>query len=210
MAKNYLRQKIDLVGSLVRSPSAAVDYNDICVLVSAILSSCCAFRWPGKGIDRVRFIEMLAVHSDKSYKTTFVSEHSLLDAGLITRSQMGLPDYIDVKIYTDNNIDLDIDIAAGKYPMLDQKTLRKYTYASIIYDHIRCGYLHTYGPGGNLGTVPASQRPAMVDYISRSGKDGVVKVINFRQQYLIDLATHHVDILPDSSSAPLSKWWANG
>ena len=66
-------------------------------------------------------------------------------------------------------------------------------------------YAHEYRGGKDMITVPASRNSARVSYIGRGPK--MRRMVCFHLEYLIELAQHHVSILPRAPEAPPSCWW---
>ena len=208
--KNYFRKKIAYAESLCVTESKA-DYSDVCIVLCAILSACAAIRWPGKNIDKARFIELLIMHSKPEHGLDLVSIPTLMNDKLIHYSDTpySKPGQSN-RIFIDEEIDLRFSDAKSKFKNLDEKELKSRTYASLIYEWIRCGYAHEYLLGGYACQVPASRQKARVSYIQRIEKDHSSTVMmSFHLDYLFEISQHHVEILPGLAEPEPLKWWKN-
>ncbi len=206
--QRFLRGRLDLAKALVADCPGA-SYADVALIITAVLSACAAIRWPGKGIDRKRFIELLVLHSPADLRTSWVSIPGLINAGLLAEADTayGRPGW-STRIFCDDEIDLSIEDTKTKYSAVPDKQLRKHCYASLIYDWLRCGYAHEYCPHENITHVPASERNARVSYIGRSLTTTRAKrMVSFHLDYLMRIADHHVSNLPSTESPQPSRWW---
>lgn len=203
----FLQERIDLAKALAKSEDLPVSYADLTLITCAVISACAARRWPGKGIDKVRFVELLVRHSKSGFHASWVSVPALLNEGHIRQDETpyGIPGN-DARIYRGEEIDLSFDDASAKYPSIEPKRLRRCCYASLIYERLRCAYSHEYRHGKDITTVPASCNSGRVDYIGRLPDR--TRVICFRLEYLIELAQHHVSIMPGAPEDRPSKWWS--
>lgn len=75
--QNFLRGRINLVRVLIADVPAA-SYADLVLIICAVLSACSSRRWPGQGIDKRRFIELLVMHSPPDFRTSWVSVPALI------------------------------------------------------------------------------------------------------------------------------------
>lgn len=209
--REFLQGRINLVKSLIDS-SLSVHYGDLVLITCAVLSACASRRWPrrlpGQNIDRRSFIELLAMHSQDDFRTSWVSVPSLLNDNLISETQTpyGNPGNAS-RIYIDNEIDLSLGDAIRKYPQVSSSDLRRHCYASLIYERLRCGYSHEYCPHESITHVPASRKNARISYIGRLSDKTIKRMISFHLNYLITLAEYHVSNLPSSPSTYPSPWW---
>jgi hypothetical protein len=80
MMRGFLQGRIDLVKAL-RNSSLPVTQQDLELILTAVMSSCAACRWPGEGFDRRRFVESLIRFSSPELHLNFVSIGALLELG---------------------------------------------------------------------------------------------------------------------------------
>ena len=205
--QDFLSGRISLVKSLDANEPAA-RYEDLVLILCAVLSACAAIHYPGRGIDRNRFIELLVMNSPINFRTSWISIPALINRGLINESQTlyGKPGN-ETRIFRDEEIDVSLDEAKNQYPEIDEKSLKKHCYASLIYEWLRCGYTHEYCARGDITRVPASRQQARVSYIGRSTKNGIKRMVSFHLNYLISIAEYHVSDLSREQLRKSSGWW---
>ena len=211
----YLRERIDLVKALAESRELPVKYADLGLITCAVMSACAAWRWPGRRIDRGRFVELLARHSHDGFRASWVSVPALLNEGLITEEQTPYARPGNhLRIYTDDEIDLSMTDAEQAFPGIEKRRLRSQSYACLIYEQLRCGYSHNYFADRDITAFPPSDDHARVSYIGRvssvlrTGRGpGLQRMIYFHLEYLIELAEHHVAILPGGAESAPAEWW---
>ncbi len=185
-------------------------YADVVLIVTAVLSACAAVRWPGTGIDKRRFIELLVMHSPVEFRTSWVSIPALINGGLLPESDTPYAGGNSTRIFRDDEIDLCIEDAKEKYAHLREQQLRKYCYASLLYEWLRCGYAHEYCPHECITHVPATRAKARVSYIGRSMGSEIKRMVSFHLDYLMDLSNYHVSVLPCCPYSAPASWWING
>jgi hypothetical protein len=205
--KRFLKGRIDLVKALAAN-EPMVSYADLVLIITAVLSACASCRWPGKRIDKKRFIELLVMHSPSDYRTSWISVPALINDAFIDESDTpyGIAGNC-TRIYRDDEIDLSFEDFGTKYPNVPIEEIRKHCYASLIYDWLRCGYCHEYCAHENINQAPASRQEARVSYIGRSSCNKIIRMVSFHLDYLIRMAEHHISILPITASSPPSMWW---
>ena len=203
--KEYLERRLLLV-SEPRASELGLEYADSVLITCAVLSACAADRWPGTGIDRARFIELLVKHSPDHFHASWVSIPELLYQRLILQSQTPYGEFGNRdNIYRGEDVDCSLDEATKRFP--DVTDLRKRCYASLIYERLRCAYAHEYLIGENMNAVPATRRQARVSYIRRGPEADTRIRISFHIDYLIQLAEHHVSCLTGNPLQRPSTWW---
>lgn len=193
--KEYLRKRIELARYICTTPMAS--YEDVVLILTAVISACAAWRWPGKGKDRERFIRLLTEYSLPDHHADWVCIPALINDCILQESETPYHNN-DTAIFTDEEVDLSPMDARAKYAALTEDQLRKHNYASLLYKYLRCGYAHEYIPHGTITHVPATQRAARISYIGRLGTDSdkITRMICFHPDYLFNVAEHHVSVLP--------------
>ena len=204
--ERFLRGRLELAKALADDIPLA-SYADVVLIITTVLNACASIRWPGKGIDRKRFIELLVIHSPSEFHTSWVSVPALIDQEHIAENETPYARGDAARIFRDEEIDLCIDEADRQYPNLGRPRLRKHCYASLIYEWLRCGYAHEYCPHQNATHVPATRAGARVSYIGRLVHNKVRRMVSFHLDYLMAIADYHVSILPSTGSPRPSTWW---
>lgn len=208
--RDFLEDRIRLVHDLLDS-EIQVAYADLVLILCSVLSACAAQRWPGHRIDRVRFIEMLVKDSPSDAHVDWICVPALIINGHIaeTDTPWGRGG-ASTRIFRDDEIDLELTGCQAAYPQVAVGALKDCSYASLIYQWLRCGYAHEYCPHANIVTVPASRHQARISYIGRlTPTNGITRMISFHLDYLIDLTLHHVSNISAPQSLRPNIWWIN-
>ena len=104
--RTFLLDRIRLVNELITG-GPCVEYADLVLILTAVLSACSARRWPGRGIDRNRFVELLISHSHPDAHCDYVCTSSLLIAGHITERDTPWGQHGGcTRIFRDDEVDL--------------------------------------------------------------------------------------------------------
>jgi hypothetical protein len=203
----FLDDKIRLVNELVDS-GIRVGYEDLALILCTVISASAARRWPGPRIDRKRFVELLANQSPPDAHTSWVSIAALVNKHLVSEADTPFARN-NTRIFRDDEIDLTLGEAAKAYPHLAIRDLKRCSYAALIYEWLRCGYAHEYGPDEHITQVAASRQEARVSYIGRRHGVGIRRMVSFHIDYLITLAQFHAANDADRpTSQPLpAVWW---
>lgn len=205
--KNYLISKVDLAIDLAYKNKHS-SYEDAALITMSILSACSAWRWPGKRIDKTRFVELLVKHSPTQFRSNWISVPALINENLILIKETKYHSEGITRIFQDNEIDTTLVNANSKWPVIGLVKLKKFTYANLIYERLRCGYAHQYFPHSEITQYPPSDSAKIVSYIHRGyNNNKMVIMSSFEIDYLIKLAKHHADILPDQEETKPSTWW---
>lgn len=205
--EKFLKGRLDLVDVLAADVAGAT-YADLVLIITSVLSACASVRWPGTGIDKRRFVELLVRHAPEDSRASWVSVPALINAGFVAESDTPYgPPGESTRIFCDHEIDLAFDDAKAKYSHVPTRQLRRHSYACLIYEWLRCGYAHEYCPHENITHVPASRRKARISYIGRGTPRGLKRMASFHLDYLMELAQHHVSTLPTTPSPAPNPWW---
>jgi hypothetical protein len=186
-----------------------VSYADLVLILSAVISASAALRWPGRSIDRQRFVELLVRESPEEYHLSWISVPALIDMGYVSESDTayGKPGQ-STRIFQDEEIDCTYADARNTYAALLPKTLKQCSYAALIYEWLRCGYAHEYSPHKNITHVPASRHDARISYIGRGTPQGVTRMISFHLDYMIRIAEYHATNAAETPEQLPPEWWA--
>jgi len=204
----FLQGRIELVRAL-RTSSLGVTHQDLELILTAVISACAAWRWPGEGFDRKRFVESLIRFSSPSLHLDYISTGALLELGLIAESETPWGDFGQKdRIFTGDEIDSAVPNMSKRYPDLATRDLKKASYANLIYRWLRCGYAHTYWASGNTTHVPPSHRSVQISYIGRVQPDGkLIRIASFHLDYLVEVTQEQVSTLTSKSLEKPKEWW---
>lgn len=204
--REFLLDRVRLVRELLAS-DIQVAYADVVLILCCVISAAASRRWPGERIDRRRFVELLVQHSPPDAHADWVCVPALINRGLLAEADTPYGPGGNTRIFRDEEIDLPLSSAETTYPQVQCRELRNCSYAALIYTWLRCGYAHDYCAHENITHVPASRRSARVSYIGRGTRTGIRRMVSFHLDYLVELAEHHANTVPDVSSPHPSVWW---
>ncbi len=204
-------------------------YSDACVLLSSLLSGIAAELWPGKGIDRCRFVELWARFADPKLQPALISVPLLRrhfhetgrsdDASILEATR---PEMFDLGngclILLGSQVDMtEGDVLALPLPAASKK-LRSFSYPAIFYSHVRSSLTHEYKLSDDAASHYMTRQKANVSYVNRSDPEASElsrRLIHFHMVWLAEVARSiasnvagHVDnyeILPRPK-----QWWVNG
>lgn len=206
--RHFLQGRIDLVKALQAS-TLAVSQQDLGLILMSVISACAAYRWPGEGFDRKRFVESLIRFSPPSLHLDYISTGALLEDSLISECETPWGDFArSTDILTGDEIDCAFDAMSVRFPHLKSRDLKNASYACLIYRWLRCGYAHNYWASGNTTHVPPAQSSAKISYIGRRHASGeIVRVSAFHIDYLLEVTQQQVATLSDPPLQKPSIWW---
>lgn len=215
--RDYLVGRVRLVQEMLKSDLNEACYADYVLILCAVMSACAARTWNGTGIDRKRFVELLVRNSTNDHHITWICMPALINAGHLKQADVNANwnNHCD-RIYTDEEIDMELSVAELKFPQVERKVLKKHSYASLIYEWLRCGYAHEYMPSGSITEYPPYHGNARLSYIRRLELNSAKAItsshlrIGFHLDYLLELAEYHATNLAVSSAAVPPIWWIDG
>jgi len=205
--REFLQDRIRLVRELLQNDTPNAAYSDLTLILCTVISACASIRWPGRGFDRNRFVELLVRLSPEDHHATWISVPALINGGHLEESDTPYENGNSTRIFRDEEIDLPYDEARVKYPTVTSQQLKAVSYAALIYSWLRCGYVHGYCPHGTVTEVPASRYDARISYIGRSDGAVIKRMASFHLDYLITVADHHAGELPAAPSPQPADWW---
>ncbi len=154
--REFFQSKIDLGWLIIRELGSDAE-DDAEIILCCAVSGLAALLWPGPGIDRQRFIQLLIDFSQPSANLKRISipvlTSQLRDRGDISSAinlkakfYPGHPsEFIDPKI-----VDQDELAVSSFLNSLDLKTIRRASYAGIIYTDLRCALVHEFALSQNM------------------------------------------------------------
>jgi len=221
MNNNWLNEwcntKIELALRL-NSGDCGGSYAEAVIILCSVLSGIAADIWPGKYQDRKRFVELLIKYTDIPLNCEKVSIPLLVgairnsgDIQLADKIKKDLIPFCDTRVLTGDDIDKTLDELKSNYPAIDTKTLKKNSYANILYEEIRSGYVHEYRPGERSDSWDMSglRQNSSISYINRLDKTD--RLIYFNVSWLTKIIEEIVENLLKTSSLPVfnnyNSWW---
>lgn len=208
--------------ALVRKLSAiGGSYGDAVVILSAAISALAAEAWPGRGIDRHRFIELLARFSPARFRATAISLPLLVDElrsdGLHAEAhalhQNMLP-LCDSQVLIGDDVDRSESEVTRACASLQTPQMRRCSYAAVFYGEVRSGYAHEFSAGPRADSRAMTMKNDVhVSYVNTVGRP---RRIYFHQDWLFELAgelADAVDVAASSNPMPWARptrWWIDG
>jgi len=220
----WVTEKCGIASALARG-EAGGSYSEAAILVCAALSALAAEVWPGRGLDRARFIELL-VRFGSSPKFPMTISVPLLVQHLETTTSKAsvkplmntLLAFSPTRVVTGSEVDKREGELMSISPILIPKTIRKFSYACLLYEEVRSSYAHEYRLGNKADSWPMTTRDGQsVSYVNRLLATDIPetgRLIHFHIEWLtklaIDLASS-IDALSTTlpRQAPTS-WWIDG
>jgi len=229
MASNLVSfvQKKLTVAQCLDNGGCGGGYGEAILVVAGLLGGLSADLWPGKRIDRARFIELWSQYADPTHGPNRISLPLLVarlratgrDAEAATlearHPRVFGPGYHS-RIVTADDVDLTEAEVLGLCPTLAVIDVRASSYGAVFYEHVRSAIVHEFHFGAEAVGVPMTDRQADVSYSNFDRHTGAhSRRIHFHMPWLVSLADG-VAARADriiSTAAPLpapSPWWING
>lgn len=220
---DWVIEKCQIATALARGEAGGT-YSEAAILVCAALSALAAEVWPGRNIDRARFIELLVRIGPtpcipKVISVPLFIRHvertSKSSAKLLSDTFLPLN---GSRIVTS----LDVDKTEGEVLSLcsgfTSTDIRKFSYACLLYKEVRSAYAHAYRPGdkADSGSMTMSKDQS-VSYVNRLPTPSIPEtgqLIHFHIDWLAKLAidiARNIDV--DRATLPRqapASWWIDG
>ena len=181
---SWFSRKVKLTDEIVTNYPSVSEYDleakyDAMIILSCAISAFAAVLWPGRNIDRKRFVEFLFRYSPSNFHVDYIGVPSLvegyrdngeIDKALKVRTLFPLDDVPETTLLCGDDIDrtdrqLMLDLPDLQ---IELSTLRKYSYANRIYEDIRCGLIHEYQITRKYGSpIRSSNRIDVPCYVNR-------------------------------------------
>lgn len=147
---SWIEKKISLCSELSNGACGG-SYAEGAIILCVAIASMSSLMWVEQDrTDRKRFIEIVAKSSDRGFDATTVSGPLLAQTYTSLKSSLGISD--KAFVYSGDHDKTEDDVtkmySASENVSLDKSKLevRKYSYATLLYEQVRCGFIHTYGP----------------------------------------------------------------
>ena len=222
--RDWVTEKCEIASALARG-CAGGSYSEAAILVCAVLSALAAEVWPGRRLDRVRFIELL-VRLGPQVKIPMTISVPLLvreleqasahvNAALLKKAFLN---FSPTRIVTGSEVDNTEAKILALCADLTPQIIRKYSYACILYEEVRSSYAHEYKPGERADSWPATMAEGeSVSYVNRLLVAGTPKTGRLIHFHIASLAKLAIDIAADidvhSNTVPRQAptvWWIDG
>ncbi len=188
-------------------------YGESLIILCSVVSALAAEVWPGKRIDRVRFVEVLKEYSPQGLSVTQVSIPLLIGHTESEELRKAFLGFDISEILTGKDVDKSEEEILAISETISLKTLREHSYGNLLYEEIRSSYAHEYKTGKRADDWPMTQKNgAIISYLNWVCRPD--RTIHFHfdwvSEIVIAIATA-VDA--DSASLPRKRpqrWWVCG
>ena len=163
-------------------------YAEGALILCSIISAMSAIAWPDdkkyRNIDRKRFVEIITRFPPLGIEPTKVSLPLLIQNEKDCTSKL----YISKKSFhlTDDN-DLNETDVVKSCPSISLCKIRKYSYANLLYEQIRCGYVHLYRADDKASELDPLNKGG-ISYVNRNRNNTTYRVIFFPLQWIASVA----------------------
>jgi hypothetical protein len=218
-----------LLASRLSAGAEGGSYGDGILIISSLLAACASQLWPGRGIDKKRFVELWVRYADSNNTPAVVSVPLLLQylaeaqgtsfnsqAESLMRSNpkmLGtIPGMLNDHIITGRDVDLDEAEVQRYCQDLSIKLLRRYSYPAIFYDRVRSAYVHEYRAGWAASPHAMSGEEGVVSYANTLPAPH--RRIHFPVGWLSEVTRsiiRAVEPIWESGATPRpTRWWLSG
>jgi len=197
-------------------------YAEGALILCSMISAMSAITWPDdkkhRNIDRKRFVELITrfpspgIDPQKVSLPLFVQDEKACNSRIdISKKSFHL---------TDDN-DLNETDVVKSCPGLSLRKIRNYSYANLLYEQIRCGYMHLYMTDDKASELDPLNKGG-ISYVNRNKNNTTYRVIFFSLQWIASVAESVARGLDMERSrqgkTPFddlyfefpSKWWLEG
>lgn len=194
-------------------------YADGVIILCAVISAIAAEAWPGRNIDRKRFVEALKEFCDPTLTPLQISIPLLVgylrNRGRTIESEVLRKKYLDFgrsRVIGGKDVDQAEDQVLRDCPSLTNVDVRPCAYACVLYEDVRNSYMHEYRSGPRVDPWPLSRyADAVVSY--GNWVDDPDRHIHFPIEWLgnvADSVAAGADRVADRFPLLQPKWWLDG
>jgi|SRR5271157_4629059 len=204
--QQFFRSKLELAKFLVveKGDQAELDAE---ILLCCAISGLAAILWPGTGIDRQRFIEFLVEYSQSTSNLQLIST-PVLASQLRDMGDTSSAIHLSRKFFPGNpseeikpmQVDQGETMVVATLSSVDLKVIRRASYASIIYNDLRCALVHEYSISPYITNFNLFGTHATLSYTNMTLEDGQSRrLLHIPFQYL-------ADVLDGTAQAVFAYW----
>ena len=219
---SFATQKIFVARQLANGECGGT-YSDACILISALISGAASLAWPGRRNDHKRFVEVWVQFADPALSPTHISvpllAHSLRAAeqtnDIATLAQK-LPlsrfSQHDARVVTATDVDRHEIEIHGILPSLSSNQVRKHSYPSVFYRHVRSSLSHEFELSPSSAAYAQSIQQDGVSYVNHGRGPDRKRRIHFHIDWLCAVAQSIADRLAPhladrTGISPPRQWW---
>lgn len=221
----YVTDKVGLARRLA-SGELGGDYNDAVVLLAVQISGMAADLWPGKGIDRARFVEVVVRRAAPELQPARISTPLLLQAlqrdgqmvecrAIARRLPNAFGSGFASRVIQGSEVDLPEAEIQRLCPALPLGRLRRYSYADSLYRKFRSALVHEAHLGDSADRWAHSSATELVSYtnVLERHSHRAARRLHFDVEWVaratLSIATASAADIGVPQPVP-GKWWVNG
>jgi hypothetical protein len=223
--QQYVERKID-TALMLNEGKCHGSYSDACVLLSALISGMAAELWPGKDIDRKRFVDLWVQYSDPQLNPLLVSvpllrrflerSHRTADVHALESAR---PKIFELgygnRVLCDRDIDMSETELNALNTTITQHEIRTFSYPAVFYRDIRSNLAHEYRLSDDAASHFATRKNANVSYVNRvdlTRNELSRRLIHFHVEWIASvtrsIAKNVTQLIEDYTPLPQPKrWW---
>jgi hypothetical protein len=220
----WFQSKLELARFLVAERGDQAE-PDAQILLCCAISGLAAILWPGTGIDRQRFIQLLIDYSPSTANLHLIST-PVLASQLRDRGDTSSAIALSSKFFpvhpsqflNPNEVDHKETAVCALLKSLELKNVRRASYAAIIYADLRCALVHEYSVSPHITAFNLFGIHNIPSYVNMTYDNGQTRyLLHFPLHYLVDILSSTADALFAHWSTSSvwanprpSSWWADG
>ena len=213
---DFVDNKISLCQKILDSKIGG-SYFEVYLILSSVISGIASLIWPGRGIDRKRFVELLIRFDSSENEFSRISTPLLLDNfknSSITNIEVfkKYQEFQVSRILTGSEIDFNENYIVNVTKEIVIKDLRSFSYANIFYSEVRSSIVHQYELSKIASLFPMTIRRELVSYNNYLEKPNRRICFNIQEMMnRIKLISTNVfrEIKMVPQKTPIS-WWVDG
>jgi hypothetical protein len=222
--RQFFQSKLELARFLVQEKGDQAE-PDAEILLCCAISGLATILWPGLYIDRQRFVQLLIDFTNYSAGLQLISTPVLasqLQASGDTSSAIILSNRFFPGHHSEEiepaEADQDESVVAAVINILDSKTIRRASYASIIYTDLRCALIHSYSISPHITTFNLFGDQTKPSYTNMTFEDGhSQRLLHLPFKYLCNILMDIAEAVftfwestPQWEKPKPSSWWCDG
>jgi hypothetical protein len=221
--QSFVAQKVK-TAQVIAAGCCGGTYAEGALILCGIISAMSAIAWPGKKKDRKRFVEIITRFPSQEINPKKISIPLLVQDGKVCNSRLGIS---EKSLYLTEANDLNETEVVKSCPGLSLSEIRKYSYAHLLYEQIRCGYVHQYRTGTKTSDHDqlrqiANLKERDISYVNANKGNEICQFIHFPLPWIACIAAGIAQGLDNESSKkgkmPFddlcfevpTKWWLDG
>ncbi len=220
--KNFILRRINVAQQLCCGKCNGT-YDEAMIILCSVISAFASALWPGEGIDKKRFVELLIRFIDPVYDMgrislplmhrTFSAQGSNSQAQALERSFPVLANWRS-EVLKGDAIDQPEAAVCNALPGVSLRCIREYSYANLFYKQVRCSYVHEYKVGSLATSFKSTSTHGTVSYTNRLGRESkqLTRFIHFDLPWVVKVVLLLTDrtepIIDRDQTLPTPEvWW---